>query len=762
MNTDDSPTPRFTLFRAVLQPLAGATVLIFAMVLGITYIIHDALLQRHLQEQEGSALIEGALVRSHIEAAVNTRLVQSRGLAAYVSSRPGINTAEFAEISRVLMMQEPNIHSIQLAPDNVIHFVFPQAGNQKALGLRLTDLPQQRDMVDRARLQGKSVIAGPIQLVQGGQALIGRTPIFTTAPAGQERRVMGSYWGLANVLIQLDALFNDEIFKGTSGQFSFAVRGADGKGAFGGPVWGNQALFNANPVLLDITLPDGSWQLATAPVNGWDQEQNWSLWAAGVAFALLAAGFVWFLLQSPIKLREHVDKATAALEQSRQEISTINHELEQRVVARTRDLAAQYAFSQALVRAQSEIDEGVFVVENGRVVFANDALFRLSGYSIEEITGGMPFIELFHPDVRDTIMDRNRRRLAGEYVDKHYQTRFLTRDQRSLDVELAVVLIPAPPQSRLVIVARDITADKAAARALQARATAFEAAGEMIVITDVHGIIEYANRAFYEQTGYNHAEAVGQTVSSLVKSGTHDDRFYTDMWNTIMAGQTWRGEITNRRKNGSQFTAAQVIAPLTDDLGQITGFVSVKHDISERKRLEARLHRMAHFDELTGLPNRSLLFDRLNQAVARADRHNEMFATLFIDLDGFKQINDSCGHETGDALLAEAASRISFCIRGTDTAARIGGDEFIVILTDVTSAVDAERVAGKLTEVLSQPFEVCEHDCVITASIGISLFPEHGVDVESLINRADKAMYSAKKAGKNTWHMFREANIDHA
>lgn len=748
--------------RAMWQPLATATLLVFVLVLGITYLINDSLHQQHLQEQEASALIEGALVRSHIEAEVNTRLVQSRGLAAYVSSRPDISAAEFAEIGRVLMLQEPNIHSIQLAPDNVITFVFPKTGNQKAIGLRLNELPMQSKLVEHARLQGKSVVAGPIQLVQGGQAVIGRTPIFLTSPSHKDARSLGSYWGMANVLINLESLFNDEIFKGTSGQFVFAVRGADGKGASGGPVWGNQDLFGSKPVLLDIKLPDGSWQLATAPVSGWQEQQNWIIWGAGLAFALLAASFTWFLMQSPLKLRAHVDKATAALEQSRREISTINQELEQRVVARTRDLATQYAFSQALVRAQSEIDEGVFVVENGRVVFANDALFRISGYTIEEITGGMPFIELFHPDVRDTIMDRHRRRLAGEYVDKHYQTRFLTRDCRNLDVELAVVLIPAPPQARLVIIARDISAEKAAARALQARATAFEAAGEMIVITDIHGVIEYANRAFYEQTGYSHAEAVGHQVSSLVKSGTHDASFYTDMWQTIMSGRTWRGEITNRRKNGSQFTAAQVIAPISDENGKITGFVSVKHDISERKRLEAKLNRMAHYDELTGLPNRSLLFDRLQQAVARAQRNDEIIALLFIDLDGFKQVNDSCGHETGDGLLAEVASRITFCIRSTDTAARIGGDEFVVILSDIHHSNDAERIAGKLTEVLAQAFDIGDHCCHITASIGVSLFPEHGNDVEALLNRADKAMYSAKKAGKNAWQTYRETQIGHA
>jgi diguanylate cyclase (GGDEF)-like protein/PAS domain S-box-containing protein len=754
--------PRFAFLKATQLPALGSALLVFALILGATYFVHDNLRRQQHQEQRAAALIEGALVRSHIETEINTRLVQSRGLAAYVASHPNINGNEFNEIGRLLVSQQPNIHSIQLAPHNVVSYIYPQAGNEKARGLNLLHQPMQRSLVEQAMRSGKTMVAGPLQLVQGGQAVIGRTPIFLSRHEQHESGQTGAYWGMANVLMNVDALFDDTTFKGTSGQFEFAVRGADGLGANGGPVWGNVGLFANDPVLLDITLPDGSWQLATVPASGWQQSHNEVLWAAGLAFSILAGCFVWFVMNSPLKLRAHVDKATAALKKSRKEISQINRELEQRVIARTQDLAIQYAFSQALIRAQSEIDEGVLVVENGRVVFANEALARICGYSVEEITGGMSFIELFHPKVREEIMDRHRRRIAGEFIEKRYDTLFQTREHRTVDIELSVVLIPAPPQTRVVIVARDISAAKTAARALQARAKAFEAAGEMIVITDLRGNIEYANRAFFEQTGYSPEETIGFQVATLINSGVHEQQFFTDMWETILAGRIWRGEITNRRKNGSRFTAAQVIAPLTDEDGNVTGFVSVKHDISERKRLEAKLSHMAHYDELTGLPNRSLLFDRLHQTLARAQRNDEAFALLFIDLDGFKLINDSCGHETGDALLAEVASRITFCIRSTDTAARIGGDEFTVIITDLQHTGDAERIAAKLTQALSQPFELGAHECTISASIGISLYPEHGNDVEALLKRADNAMYHAKKGGKNDWQLFRDGPVGHA
>jgi diguanylate cyclase (GGDEF)-like protein/PAS domain S-box-containing protein len=301
----------------------------------------------------------------------------------------------------------------------------------------------------------------------------------------------------------------------------------------------------------------------------------------------------------------------------------------------------------------------------------------------------------------------------------------------------------------VVVVVRDIDTRKRDEEALRDQAAALEAAGEMIVITDRKAVVQYVNPAFTRHTGYSRQEALGQPVSGLMKSGIHDQAFYARLWQTILAGREWHGEVTNRRKDGTLFVAEQTISPILGPRGDITGFVSVKRDISDRKRLEAKLEQMAHFDPLTGLPNRALFFDRFGHALRHAKRSKRLAALLFIDLDGFKNVNDSLGHEAGDALLQEAALRVTSCIRECDTAARMGGDEFTVILDTIKSHDDAEAVALKLLAALDTPFNTAGINCRISASIGVSYYPEDGTDPEILLTKADMAMYAAKRSGKN-------------
>lgn len=448
-----------------------------------------------------------------------------------------------------------------------------------------------------------------------------------------------------------------------------------------------------------------------------------------------------------ISPRKAAEEATAAL----------NRELEARVAERTEALAEQKSFWQALAKAQSDVDEGVFVIEHGKIMFANEALSRISGYAQAELMAGMSYSELIHPDVRETIVAKHHRRLAGEKLETRYETLFQTRQGRPYAAELAVSLIPHEPDPRVVVVVRDIDARKQGEDALRAQAAAIEAAGEMVVITDRKAVVQYVNPAFTRHTGYSRQEAQGQPIATLMKSGMHNQEFYARLWQTILAGREWHGEVTNRRKDGTLFIAEQTIAPIFGGRGEITGFVSIKRDISDRKRLEAKLEQMAHFDPLTGLPNRSLFFDRLTSALRQAKRSGGRCALLFIDLDGFKEVNDSLGHEGGDALLQEAALRVANNIRESDTAARMGGDEFTVILNGLADQDDAAQVALKLLSALGTPFTTAHGACRISASIGVSFYPEDGDAPESLLNRADVAMYAAKRTGKNRYCTHRGA-----
>jgi len=279
---------------------------------------------------------------------------------------------------------------------------------------------------------------------------------------------------------------------------------------------------------------------------------------------------------------------------------------------------------------------------------------------------------------------------------------------------------------------------------------AVAAAADSIVITDRNARIEYANPAFTRTTGYELDEVLGKTPA-LLKSGLHDTDFYQNLWRTLLNGREWKGEIVNRRKNGETYYEEMAIAPVTDTAGNIIRFVAVKRDITVRKLLEQRLDHMAHYDELTGLPNRSLFFDRLAHTLAQAKRNGNLFALLFIDLDGFKKVNDTLGHEAGDNLLREVAKRLEQCVRESDTVARMGGDEFTIILSAIAQAEDAGQVAEKVIEALAAPIFPGTLRCEIGASIGISLYPADGIERETLLTHADSAMYRIKEQGKNAY-----------
>jgi diguanylate cyclase (GGDEF)-like protein/PAS domain S-box-containing protein len=286
------------------------------------------------------------------------------------------------------------------------------------------------------------------------------------------------------------------------------------------------------------------------------------------------------------------------------------------------------------------------------------------------------------------------------------------------------------------------------AEALSWRSQAIDASIDGVVITDADGLIEYINPAFTIITGYTAEETLGQTPRVL-KSGEQDEIFYRRLWATILSGVPWRGELVNLRKDGSSFHDLMSISPVKDASGKVIRFIAIHHDISERKALEQELAKQAHFDRLTGLPNRVLFLDRVDQALTEARREETGFALLFMDLDGFKAINDQYGHDVGDRVLEEVARRILTCLRESDTVSRFGGDEFSFLLRATHRLEAAALVAQKIIEVIGQPVIVAGHCCQLGASIGLVLHPDDGVDAATLLRSADFAMYEAKRQGKN-------------
>ncbi|MGE5505038.1 MAG: putative bifunctional diguanylate cyclase/phosphodiesterase [Actinomycetota bacterium] len=282
---------------------------------------------------------------------------------------------------------------------------------------------------------------------------------------------------------------------------------------------------------------------------------------------------------------------------------------------------------------------------------------------------------------------------------------------------------------------------------------AIEQSPVSVVITDRDGSIQYVNPRFEATTGYPAGEAVGRALD-FTRHHEVGDELVRALWHTVREGQEWRGEVCNLRKDGQLFWEHATVSPLKDGSGDITHFVAVKEDITVRRSYEERLLRQANYDELTGLPNRVLMLDRLAQAIAVAHRAQAQTALFYIDLDRFKNVNDSLGHAVGDTLLKEAAARLSACVREGDTLARMGGDEFVLILPAIDDSTLAHAVAERVVDSFARPFQLAGQEHFVTASIGITLFPGDGTDGQVLLRNADLAMYRAKEMGRNGFHFF--------
>jgi len=279
----------------------------------------------------------------------------------------------------------------------------------------------------------------------------------------------------------------------------------------------------------------------------------------------------------------------------------------------------------------------------------------------------------------------------------------------------------------------------------------FDNAAEAIIITDAGGHFVQVNPAFSRMTGYAASEVLGKAVS-MIKSGRHPPEFYDEMWQSLSRENRWQGEVWNRRKNGELFFVWMSIARIAGGT-QPVRYVATLTDITVRKELEEALRHQAYHDPLTDLPNRALFADRLRVVLLQAQRHDRAFALCMIDLDYFKPVNDEFGHAAGDDVLVETARRLRICVRAADTVARVGGDEFAAILTEIRSREEVEEVAARIVAELARPFELTVGTAHITCSMGIALFPEHGTDVEALQHYADVALYEVKGAGRNAYRI---------
>lgn len=387
------------------------------------------------------------------------------------------------------------------------------------------------------------------------------------------------------------------------------------------------------------------------------------------------------------------------------------------------------------------------------VIYVNPAFERITGYTSIDIIGkNCRFLQGNDHDQPD--LERLR-----EVLTTGGSAKATLRNYRKDGVmfwnrlQMAPVMDQSGKVTHFVAIMSDITERKHSEDYLRLISRVFIHADESIFITDHQGLIVEANPAFIRTTGYERNEALGKKPN-LLKSGWHDQEFYADLWQSLLTEGHWTGEIWNRRKNGDIYPSKTTISSVRDDDGRTLSYVCLSSDISVLKAQQRELEMLALHDPLTGLPNRALLHDRLAMALAEARRSGTKMAVCFMDLDGFKPVNDQFGHETGDLLLVEVARRMTIVLRSTDTVARLGGDEFVLILSEIQNEREFMSMLTRLTETVARPYELGGGVVTVSASIGVTLYPDDDVDAETLLRHADQAMYLAKEKGRNRVHFF--------
>lgn len=522
------------------------------------------------------------------------------------------------------------------------------------------------------------------------------------------------------------------------------------------------ALRGDAPLLLEITR-NATGQLVQALDGAVRQYQaEGEAAVAGLARAELVFWWATLLLLTAEALLifrpfvRHMRQVISRLQEALLELARQGEHLEREVQRRTRALAE----SEQRFRDVAEVSsDWIWEVDTQwRYTFVSKGVTDVLGHSPAGLLGRTPF-DLMTPETSAAM-----RAVFTSYAyDKACITDLeYTMAHRNGSVQNTLSSARPVLDSKGALqgyrgMDRVVTEQKLAQEKLLFAASVFTHAREGIILTDAQGQILDVNAAFTDITGYARSEVLGQNVR-LLRSGRHGPEFYDALWRELRERGQWSGEIWQRRKDGQVFAELLNISAVADGRGQHRHFVALFSDITPLKDQAMALERMAHYDTLTGLPNRLLLRDRLGQAMARVARRGEVLALVFLDLDGFKAVNDRHGHSAGDHLLCVAAARMKHTLREGDTLARLGGDEFVAVLCDLHHHQDCAPMVQRLLDAAAQPVELGSQLLQVTASAGVVCYPQtEDVDADQLLRQADQAMYHAKTGGKNAFHFFSSA-----
>jgi diguanylate cyclase (GGDEF)-like protein/PAS domain S-box-containing protein len=403
--------------------------------------------------------------------------------------------------------------------------------------------------------------------------------------------------------------------------------------------------------------------------------------------------------------------------------------------------------------------EGIYGIDtHGLTTFVNPAASRMLGYHPKELIGKENHSLIHHTRSNGSHYPASECRmlhvLQGGALETVNDEVFWRKDGSSFPVEYSSN--PIHRHGKVVgavINFRDISERKRSEKRIRTLLQAIEQSPVSVIMTDTDGDIEYINKAFEIATGYRASEVIGKNPR-ILKSENTPPALFRDLWKAITSGHAWQGELQNRKKDGQLFWERAYVAPVVDEVGSTTHYLAVKEDITLQKQQEDKIVHQANYDSLTDLPNRHLALDRLSQIIKEAQRNKSKAAVIFLDLDDFKKINDSISHEVGDKLLIEAAKRLKNTVRNDDTVSRLGGDEFIILLGHLKNEKEVQPVAEKLLNCFRKAFLLDGRELILTASIGIAIYPNDGENTADLLRNADTAMYQSKAQGRNTFNYF--------
>lgn len=681
--------------------------IIIARIFLITIVVAIVCYIEYLQfqaekEQEKLAITQAvSFLRGDIEATIYQNVELVKGLAAYISINPNMTQDEFAQYVEELLKSKSNIRHLAAARDYYITHLYPLEGNEKAFGIDYRQVKDQLGSIQTAIDFNEIVLAGPVELVQGGTGIIGRLPVF----------IQNKNWGLVSIVMDYDSILNS-LGLDVYSHINIAIRGKDSKGSDGDVFYGDESLFTSPNITQVVKLPYGTWVIAARPAKGWMQfSAHFLPWAF--------ASVIIFALIYSMNLRfKNLDLARE----------------KQKALADSEEKFRNFFNLHSVVM--------LIIDDFGVIKNSNESAQLFYGYKEEELTGLA--IKALEPESADTSLSGVRSADSGNkntIISRHKM-----KNGAIKDVKIYSTPVELDGQRQLFSIIFDITEQRELEKQWRLFEQVYRNAQEGIFVTDEFFSIVSTNPAFENITGYSEKEVLNEKPS-ILNSDIHEERFYTNIFATLAAKGSWRGEIWNRNKGGTVYPQLSSISEVRNEANQICNYIGVFSDISQQKQSEEKLEKLAHYDQLTGLPNRLTLKLHLEKALEVAKRHATKCALLFLDLDRFKVINDSLGHGAGDELLLKVGLRLKDRLRSKDILARLGGDEFVILITDYHDDSQLAFIANDLCKHLQIPFKIVDDiEANLGASIGISQYPKDSTSADELLEYADASMYKAKKS----------------